>query len=166
MVVQENSTAILMLCNFIEQVTELGVEISFILKAKKCAEYFPTEEGPPLVFEGNVSVQLKRQYPKNKKNGGQRGVAWAESTVNFQINNDLNFPFPFETKVKVMVRQLEVSVPDQPIHTCTHYHWMDWPDRGVPEADLAPVSLLARLKECTTPIIVHCSAGIGRTGSI
>ncbi|CAJ0608479.1 unnamed protein product [Cylicocyclus nassatus] len=127
MVVQENSTAICMLCNFIEQ------------KTKKCAEYFPTEEGPPLVFEGNVSVQLKRQYP---------------------------FPFPFETKVKIMVRQLEVSVPNQPVHTCLHYHWMDWPDRGVPEADLAPISLLARLKECTTPIIVHCSAGIGRTGSI
>ncbi|RCN24469.1 Protein-tyrosine phosphatase [Ancylostoma caninum] len=65
-----------------------------------------------------------------------------------------------------MVRQLEVSVPDQPVHTCTHYHWMDWPDRGVPEADLAPIALLSRLKECTTPIIVHCSAGIGRTGSI
>ncbi|EYC09570.1 hypothetical protein Y032_0060g3186 [Ancylostoma ceylanicum] len=127
MVVQEKSTAVLMLCNFVEQ------------KAKKCAEYFPTQEGAPLVFEGNVSVQLKKQEP---------------------------FPFPFETKVKIMVRQLEVSVPDQPVHTCTHYHWMDWPDRGVPEADLAPIALLSRLKECTTPIIVHCSAGIGRTGSI
>ncbi|KAK6042260.1 Protein-tyrosine phosphatase [Cooperia oncophora] len=43
---------------------------------------------------------------------------------------------------------------------------MDWPDRGVPEADLAPIALLAKLKENTAPIIVHCSAGIGRTGSI
>ncbi|KAK6732412.1 hypothetical protein RB195_016661 [Necator americanus] len=127
MVVQEKSTAILMLCNFIEQ------------KTKKCAEYFPMEPGEPLFFGENVSVQLKKQE---------------------------FFPFPFETKVKVMVRELEVKVPDQPAHTCMHYHWMDWPDRGVPEADLAPISLLARLKECTTPIIVHCSAGIGRTGSI
>lgn len=59
------------------------------------------------------------------------------------------FPFPFETKVKVMVRQLEVTVPGQPVHTCMHYHWMDWPDRGVPEADLAPIALLAKLKENT-----------------
>ncbi|RCN26097.1 Protein-tyrosine phosphatase [Ancylostoma caninum] len=51
MVVQEKSTAILMLCNFVEQ------------KAKKCAEYFPTQEGPPLLFDGNVSVQLKKQEP-------------------------------------------------------------------------------------------------------
>ncbi|KAJ1346878.1 hypothetical protein KIN20_001801 [Parelaphostrongylus tenuis] len=65
-----------------------------------------------------------------------------------------------------MVRQLEVSIPNHPVHTCLHYHWMDWPDRGVPEADLAPIALLSKVKENTTPIIVHCSAGIGRTGSI
>ncbi|KJH40283.1 Protein-tyrosine phosphatase [Dictyocaulus viviparus] len=112
---------------------------SMILNAKKCAEYFPTEEGTSLFFEGDVSVLLKRQE---------------------------QFPFPFETKVKVMVRQLEVAIPNNPTHTCLHYHWMDWPDRGVPEADLAPIALLSKLKENTTPIIVHCSAGIGRTGSI
>ncbi|PIO70528.1 Protein-tyrosine phosphatase [Teladorsagia circumcincta] len=126
MVVQEKSVAILMLCNFVEQ------------NAKKCAEYFPTEEGIPLEFD-EVSVVMKKQE---------------------------QFPFPFETKVKVMVRQLEVTVPGQPVHICSHYHWMDWPDRGVPEADLAPIALLAKLKENTAPIIVHCSAGIGRTGSI
>ncbi|KHJ80741.1 Protein-tyrosine phosphatase [Oesophagostomum dentatum] len=74
--------------------------------------------------------------------------------------------FPFETKVHVRVTHLDVSVPGQPIHSCAHYHWLDWPDRGVPEADLAPVALLTKVKDSTTPIIVHCSAGIGRTGSI
>ncbi|WKX93313.1 hypothetical protein Q1695_010954 [Nippostrongylus brasiliensis] len=126
MVVQEKSVAILMLCNFVEQ------------NAKKCAEYFPTEEDSPLDFD-DVQVIMKKQE---------------------------QFPFPFETKVKVMVRQLQVTVPGQPTHTCQHYHWMDWPDRGVPEADMAPIVLLAKLKENTAPIIVHCSAGIGRTGSI
>ncbi|KAE9416132.1 hypothetical protein Angca_007675 [Angiostrongylus cantonensis] len=127
MVVQEKSLAILMLCNFVEQ------------NARKCAEYFPTEEGASFTFEGDVTVQVKAKE---------------------------QFPFPFETKIKVMVRQLEVSIPNHPTHTCLHYHWMDWPDRGVPEADLAPIALLSKLKENTTPIIVHCSAGIGRTGSI
>ncbi|KAL6729788.1 hypothetical protein Aduo_000812 [Ancylostoma duodenale] len=107
--------------------------------AKKCAEYFPVEEDRPLTFEGGVCVVLKKQEP---------------------------FPFPFETRIRILVRTLEVSVPGQPMHTCMHYHWQDWPDRGVPDADLAPIVLLARLKENTAPIIVHCSAGIGRTGSI
>ncbi|KHJ96847.1 Protein-tyrosine phosphatase [Oesophagostomum dentatum] len=126
MVVQEKSVAILMLCNFVEQ------------NAKKCAEYFPTEENKPLNFEG-VVVLLKKQAP---------------------------FPFPFETRIRILVRTLEVTVPGQPTHTCMHYHWQDWPDRGVPDADLAPIVLLAKLKENVAPIIVHCSAGIGRTGSI
>ncbi|KIH59444.1 Protein-tyrosine phosphatase [Ancylostoma duodenale] len=90
--------------------------------AKKCAEYFPVEEDRPLTFEGGVCVVLKKQEP---------------------------FPFPFETRIRILVRTLEVSVPGQPMHTCMHYHWQDWPDRGVPDADLAPIVLLARLKENT-----------------
>ncbi|KAE9416462.1 hypothetical protein Angca_009876 [Angiostrongylus cantonensis] len=106
--------------------------------ANKCAEYFPLDEDKPSSFEG-VTVILKKKE---------------------------QFPFPFETRVRIMVRTLEVSVSGQPLHTCLHYHWQDWPDRGVPEADLAPIVLLSKLKENTAPIIVHCSAGIGRTGSI
>ncbi|KAK6012549.1 Protein-tyrosine phosphatase [Ostertagia ostertagi] len=80
--------------------------------------------------------------------------------------NVAQFPFTIDTKVKIRVSQLQVTIPGQPTHLCNHYHWLDWPDRGVPEADLAPVLLLGKLRESTTPIIVHCSAGIGRTGSI
>uniref|UniRef100_A0A0N4X981 Protein-tyrosine phosphatase n=1 Tax=Haemonchus placei TaxID=6290 RepID=A0A0N4X981_HAEPC len=118
MVVQEKSASILMLCNFVEQ------------NAKKCAEYFPTEDDKPLSFDG------------------------------------VTLPFPFETRIHIRVRHLEVNVPGQPMHPCKHYHWQDWPDRGVPDADLAPIVLLSKLKDSSAPIIVHCSAGIGRTGSI
>ncbi|CAJ0608385.1 unnamed protein product [Cylicocyclus nassatus] len=107
--------------------------------AKKCAEYFPVQPGQPLSFDGDVHVVYRDQEM---------------------------LTFPFETKVRVRVTRLDVSVPGQPIHTCSHYHWLDWPDRGVPEADLAPIFLLNKVQDTVTPIIVHCSAGIGRTGSI
>ena len=30
----------------------------------------------------------------------------------------------------------------QKIHEVSHYHWLDWPDRGVPAADLSIMMLL------------------------
>ncbi|KIH66169.1 hypothetical protein ANCDUO_03502 [Ancylostoma duodenale] len=58
------------------------------------------------------------------------------------------FEFPIETRVQVRMTHLDVQVPGQPLHSCIHYHWLDWPDRGVPEADLAPIALLSKLKTC------------------
>ena len=50
----------------------------------------------------------------------------------------------------------------------THYHYHAWPDRGIPRTTL-PLRRLARLLDSTDdpqagPPVVHCSAGIGRTG--
>uniref|UniRef100_A0A0R3PLA1 Protein-tyrosine phosphatase n=1 Tax=Angiostrongylus costaricensis TaxID=334426 RepID=A0A0R3PLA1_ANGCS len=47
-----------------------------------------------------------------------------------------------------------------------HYQWQDWPDRGVPPCKLTSMELLSRVRGTTKPIVVHCSAGIGRTGTI
>uniref|UniRef100_A0A0K0DG02 Protein-tyrosine phosphatase n=1 Tax=Angiostrongylus cantonensis TaxID=6313 RepID=A0A0K0DG02_ANGCA len=79
---------------------------------------------------------------------------------------DVTIQFPFNTRVNVDIGRLEVKIKGEQSHHCTHYHWKDWPDRGVPEADLAPIYLLTKVQSTQTPIVVHCSAGIGRTGSI
>lgn len=106
-------------------------------KAKKCAEYYPTKDGE--LYFNDIVVQFKRQE---------------------------EFVFPFETKIKLEVTYLDVQVPGHPTHSCTHYHWVDWPDRCVPPADAAPLFLLNSIAYTRTPIVIHCSAGIGRTGSI
>ncbi|VDK29437.1 unnamed protein product [Gongylonema pulchrum] len=46
-----------------------------------------------------------------------------------------------------------------------HVAWNDWPDRGVPNNFLAPFRLLQRIKN-QSHVVIHCSAGIGRTGTI
>uniref|UniRef100_A0AC34Q3I1 Protein tyrosine phosphatase n=1 Tax=Panagrolaimus sp. JU765 TaxID=591449 RepID=A0AC34Q3I1_9BILA len=43
----------------------------------------------------------------------------------------------------------------------------DWPDHGVPEADTTLLHVLQKVRSCVNrPIVVHCSAGIGRTGTM
>ncbi|CAI2303458.1 unnamed protein product [Caenorhabditis sp. 36 PRJEB53466] len=45
-------------------------------------------------------------------------------------------------------------------------HWTDWPDREVPPCKLTSLELLSAVRGSKVPIVVHCLAGIGRTGTI
>lgn len=56
------------------------------------------------------------------------------------------------------------------------YHFKGWPDHGVPAEPATVISFLQRIKRISLeirkvvgpslgPLIVHCSAGIGRTGT-
>ncbi|XP_061572415.1 receptor-type tyrosine-protein phosphatase delta-like isoform X10 [Cololabis saira] len=49
-----------------------------------------------------------------------------------------------------------------------HFQFTAWPDHGVPEHPTPFLAFLRRIKACNPPdagpMIVHCSAGVGRTG--
>ncbi len=50
----------------------------------------------------------------------------------------------------------------------TQLHFISWPDHGVPEIDEVYddfVKMIEKVEECDSPVVVHCSAGIGRTGT-
>ncbi|XP_062889513.1 tyrosine-protein phosphatase non-receptor type 11b isoform X2 [Mobula hypostoma] len=73
-----------------------------------------------------------------------------------------------------IVRDLEVMRLDRnerPRHVW-HYQYLSWPDHGVPNEPGGVLSFLDQVNRTqqsipdTGPIIVHCSAGIGRTGTI
>ncbi|XP_075882655.1 tyrosine-protein phosphatase non-receptor type 11b isoform X2 [Nelusetta ayraudi] len=73
-----------------------------------------------------------------------------------------------------ILRKLEVTRLDrkEPLRYMWHFQYLSWPDHGVPDK---PGGVLWFLEEVnrtqssipdTGPIVVHCSAGIGRTGTI
>jgi len=49
--------------------------------------------------------------------------------------------------------------------TITQLQYLDWPDHGMPGDTASFLKIVKTASEASLPIIVHCSAGIGRTGS-
>jgi protein tyrosine phosphatase len=77
-------------------------------------------------------------------------------------------------KLNITIRRLKLSYNDTQ-REIYHLHYEGWPDFGVPEnslsiRELVRISLFYQKQQINSsplkgPIVVHCSAGIGRSGS-
>ncbi|KAH9508802.1 hypothetical protein Btru_050099, partial [Bulinus truncatus] len=65
------------------------------------------------------------------------------------------------------VRSLELSKKPGEKHTLTQFHFTSWPDKDVPPTPWSLVEFQYRVNFTPTskPVVVHCSAGVGRTGT-
>jgi protein tyrosine phosphatase len=104
----------------------------------KCAQYWPLEEKETGVY-GDIEVT----------NVLVRALTPDETSVRMSV-------FSVKWSENGGKKEREVR----------HYQWIDWPDRGVPPCRLTAMVLLAYVRGTRKPIVVHCSAGIGRTGTI
>ena len=64
----------------------------------------------------------------------------------------------------------QTSEPEQRSLTVTHFHYTAWPDHGVPQNAMSLISFICRVRKLhplslDQPLLVHCSAGVGRTGT-
>ncbi|VDM44745.1 unnamed protein product [Toxocara canis] len=63
--------------------------------------------------------------------------------------------------------QLNVCVAGQPTIAVTLFKWLDWPDFGVPSSGMGMLRILRQIRDQPhTKAIIHCSAGVGRTGTM
>nr|CDJ89476.1 Protein-tyrosine phosphatase domain containing protein [Haemonchus contortus] len=110
----------------------------------KCSIYWPETVGETTAFDTVVV-----------KNTGEDVDEFATSTsLMVELNPEYavkDEELPLEKRKPLFLRLLR---------------WTTWPDRGVPDHNSCriPLYLLDRVRHA--PCVVHCSAGIGRTGSI
>ena len=107
----------------------------------KCHQYWPSSKSHKLKFT-NFSINLTNEsLPLKEKD-------LVERTFNIEFNN--------KSDNKIEVKQL---------------HYTTWPDHGVPKVEVAYPFFNYMFKEVNenvdakVPVVVHCSAGIGRTGT-
>ena len=105
---------------------------------------------------GGVQIKCHRYYPES---GSQ---VFGMFTVSLKRE---------ECLAEYTVRELMVEGPrdGQPLHV-TQFHFTAWPDHGVPQYATGVLSFRNRVNQHhvshkASPMVVHCSAGVGRTGT-
>ncbi|KAJ7327254.1 hypothetical protein JRQ81_017013 [Phrynocephalus forsythii] len=70
---------------------------------------------------------------------------------------------------KFCIQQVGDVTNKKPQRLVTQFHFTSWPDFGVPFTPIGMLKFLKKVKTCNPqyagPIVVHCSAGVGRTGT-
>merc|ERR1719150_1792914 len=72
-----------------------------------------------------------------------------------------------------VVRELKMTVEGHAPRTISHYHYLQWKDFNAPEHAPAMLRFVKRINEdhlksrtLNPPILAHCSAGVGRSGTL
>eukprot|EP00066_Takifugu_rubripes_P002008 XP_003963616.2 PREDICTED: tyrosine-protein phosphatase non-receptor type 1 [Takifugu rubripes] len=100
---------------------------------------------------------------------------WPQREERDSVFEETNFKLTLvseDIKSYYTVRQLELeNLTTGETREILHFHYTTWPDFGVPESPASFLNFLFKVRESGClgsdqgPVVVHCSAGIGRSGT-
>jgi len=94
---------------------------------------------------------------------------WPDLNETMKLQDDLKLTCIKQSESNIMVERKFNLMKSGKKRVITHLLYKQWPDHGVPEDSTHFHQLINTVRRCrlsmnNEPIIVHCSAGIGRTG--
>lgn len=96
---------------------------------------------------------------------------WPDMNEEMEVGNDLKvIPLKELESPSMIEREFKLCQNREPFETryITHIQYVAWPDHGVPEDPGDFLLLVNKVRNIrmgsVDPVVVHCSAGIGRTG--
>ncbi|XP_074644058.1 receptor-type tyrosine-protein phosphatase T-like [Tubulanus polymorphus] len=107
-----------------------------------------------LVESTALKKKCEEYWPK------EGNAVYGDITVTVEEVTDVTDPLVTVTKFSIE--------QDQETKNVTHFHYHGWPDHGVPtpaSSIVRFIKLVENNREGSRPVIVHCSAGAGRTGT-
>lgn len=100
---------------------------------------------------------------------------WPRSFHEDLVLDDVSFRVSLvseEGEADFSVRLLELhNLATGTFREILHFHYLTWPDFGVPDSPTSFLNFLFKVRDsgclerCRGPVVVHCSAGIGRSGT-
>ena len=130
------------------------------------------KEGGDADHPGMGTVKCSQYWPRTKE--------YPISVGNFRIDLEEETDFTSDIKKRILsIRNIDDTVNKSEAKKITQLHFVGWPDYGVPEGDdiLSLSNLVKKVRYIIQSnqtkisegkrfnILVHCSAGVGRTGT-
>lgn len=163
------------------------INASYISYPKSKLNYIATQ-GPlketigdfwKMVYDNNVPI-IFSLTAQSENQVEKCAPFWESGTFysnNLKIEIELiefldNLKLSYKTSAECVIRRIMIKIDNKPVRQILQVHMLSWPDFGIVICEEDILSLIGMKRYiCSTlnitenPVLVHCSAGCGRTGS-